>query len=109
MTQHTQLSGGSKSIRLARSRTGPEHQCVSFSPSLGHETYQRVNNTVGNKPVNVTSPTQERQDAPEDYLVRHKIIALHLAVTVGGAKFCPFCTQIRIVLAHRSRPIKPNV
>ena len=27
-------------------------------------------------------------------VVRHEIM-LHLAVTLGGAEFCPFCTQIR--------------
>jgi len=39
------------------------------------------------------------QDAPEDYLVWHEIIALHLAVTVGGAEFYPN--------SHRPRPTIP--
>jgi hypothetical protein len=34
--------------------------------------------------------------APGDYLVRHEIIALHLAQTEGGAEFYPSCTQIRV-------------
>ncbi|KAI0757721.1 glycosyl hydrolase family 61-domain-containing protein [Daedaleopsis nitida] len=34
--------------------------------------------------------------APGDYLIRHEIIALHLAVTKGGAEFYPSCTQVRI-------------
>ncbi|KAI0075703.1 hypothetical protein K474DRAFT_1366211 [Panus rudis PR-1116 ss-1] len=34
--------------------------------------------------------------APGGYLVRHEIIALHLAVTMGGAEFYPSCTQIQI-------------
>jgi len=48
---------------------------------------------VNNKPASVTLPTQV---APGDYLVRHEIIALHLAVTLGGAEFYPSCTQIRV-------------
>ena len=44
-------------------------------------------------PVLVTLPTEV---APGDYLVRHEIIALHLALTLGGAEFYPSCTQIRI-------------
>ena len=34
--------------------------------------------------------------APGDYLIRHEIIALHLATSVGGAEFYPSCTQVRI-------------
>ncbi|TFK48010.1 hypothetical protein OE88DRAFT_1635457 [Heliocybe sulcata] len=34
--------------------------------------------------------------APGDYLIRHEIIALHLAMTMGGAEFYPSCTQVRI-------------
>lgn len=34
--------------------------------------------------------------APGNYLVRHEIIALHLAVTLGGAEFYPACAQIRV-------------
>jgi len=41
----------------------------------------------------VTLPTQVKAG---DYLVRHEIIALHLAVSLGGAEFYPSCTQIRV-------------
>ncbi len=34
--------------------------------------------------------------APGDYLIRHEIIALHLAVSKGGAEFYPSCTQVRV-------------
>ncbi|KAI0370656.1 hypothetical protein BV20DRAFT_966145 [Pilatotrama ljubarskyi] len=34
--------------------------------------------------------------APGDYLIRHEIIALQLAVSEGGAEFYPSCTQVRI-------------
>ncbi|OCH91552.1 hypothetical protein OBBRIDRAFT_519691 [Obba rivulosa] len=30
------------------------------------------------------------------YLIRHEIIALHLATTVGGAEFYPSCTQVDV-------------
>ncbi|CAL1702642.1 unnamed protein product [Somion occarium] len=31
-----------------------------------------------------------------DYLVRHEIVALHLATDIGGAEFYPSCTQVRV-------------
>ncbi|PIL29992.1 hypothetical protein GSI_07903 [Ganoderma sinense ZZ0214-1] len=34
--------------------------------------------------------------SPGGYLIRHEIIALHLAVTLGGAEFYPSCTQIQV-------------
>jgi len=34
--------------------------------------------------------------APGEYLVRHEIIALHLALTRGKAEFYPSCQQIRV-------------
>nr|VWO95795.1 Cytochrome P450 monooxygenase AKT7 (EC (AK-toxin biosynthesis protein 7) [Ganoderma boninense] len=34
--------------------------------------------------------------SPGGYLIRHEIIALHLAVTMGGAEFYPSCTQIQV-------------
>ena len=34
--------------------------------------------------------TPQTQDAPEGYLARYEVIALHLPVTIGGAKFYPF-------------------
>ena len=48
---------------------------------------------VNGKPATLSLPTDV---ASGDYLVRHEIIALHLAVTQGGAEFYPSCTQIRI-------------
>ncbi|EMD35749.1 glycoside hydrolase family 61 protein [Gelatoporia subvermispora B] len=30
------------------------------------------------------------------YLIRHEIIALHLATTIGGAEFYPSCTQVNV-------------
>lgn len=34
--------------------------------------------------------------APGGYLIRHEIIALHLATSMGGAEFYPMCTQVTI-------------
>lgn len=34
--------------------------------------------------------------APGNYLIRHEIIALHLATSFGGAEFYPACAQLRI-------------
>ncbi|KAJ7075927.1 glycoside hydrolase family 61 protein [Mycena belliarum] len=43
--------------------------------------------------ANVTLPKNIK---PGAYLIRHEIIALHLATTEGGAEFYPSCTQINI-------------
>ena len=34
--------------------------------------------------------------AAGNYLIRHEIIALHLATSVGGAEFYPACAQIKV-------------
>ena len=34
--------------------------------------------------------------APGNYLIRHEIITLQLAVSVGGAEFYPSCSQLRV-------------
>ncbi|KAF8205962.1 glycosyl hydrolase family 61-domain-containing protein [Mycena galopus ATCC 62051] len=44
-------------------------------------------------PANATLPDNI---APGPYLIRHEIIALHLATTLGGAEFYPSCSQIRV-------------
>lgn len=45
--------------------------------------------------------------APGNYLFRQEIIALHLAVTVGGAEFYPSCTQLTIGGSQTGGP-QPN-
>ena len=47
---------------------------------------------VDGGPANVTIPSDL---APGQYLIRHEIIALHLATQLGGAEFYPSCTQVR--------------
>ncbi|KAI9058961.1 lytic polysaccharide monooxygenase [Trametes sanguinea] len=42
------------------------------------------------------SMTLPNDIAPGDYLIRHEIIALQLAVSMGGAEFYPSCTQVRV-------------
>jgi hypothetical protein len=42
--------------------------------------------------------------APGNYLVRHEIIALHLAQSSRGAEFYPSCTQIRVDGNGNGRP-----
>jgi Auxiliary Activity family 9 (formerly GH61) len=71
------------------------HQCASFSSLLQSYAYQhaKTRHTVNGSPASITLPTQV---APGDYLVRHELIALQLAVSVGGAEFYPSCTQIRV-------------
>ncbi|KAF8815954.1 glycoside hydrolase family 61 protein [Phlegmacium glaucopus] len=45
--------------------------------------------------------------APGNYLVRHEIIALHLAVTLGLAEFYPACAQIKVGGSQTGAP-NPN-
>jgi Auxiliary Activity family 9 (formerly GH61) len=51
------------------------------------------NSTVKKEPVFVTLPDDVSQGG---YLIRHEIIALQLAVSVGGAEFYPSCIQILV-------------
>jgi hypothetical protein len=44
-------------------------------------------------PAQVTLPANI---APGNYLIRHEIIALHLANTMGGAEFYPSCSQLTV-------------
>jgi len=44
-------------------------------------------------PANVTIPSNI---APGNYIVRHEILALQLAVSIGGAEFYPSCSQLTI-------------
>ncbi|KAI0694067.1 glycosyl hydrolase family 61-domain-containing protein [Cytidiella melzeri] len=44
-------------------------------------------------PINVTLPSNL---ASGNYLVRHEIIALQLAMSVGGAEFYPSCSQLKV-------------
>ncbi|KAF7325011.1 hypothetical protein MKEN_00543500 [Mycena kentingensis (nom. inval.)] len=42
--------------------------------------------------------------APGNYLIRHEIIALHLAESQGGAEFYPSCTQLRVGGSGTGKP-----
>jgi len=50
-------------------------------------------NIMNGSPANVTIPSTLQSG---QYLIRHEIIALHLATTVGGAEFYPSCTQVDV-------------
>ena len=89
-----------RSPRLAMKSdaTGRASVRVVYPLSWPHNLlYQCAHTRVNDKPVTLTPPTQH---TPEGYLVGHEIIVLHLAVTVGGAESYPFCTRIRMGLAH---------
>jgi len=44
-------------------------------------------------PANVTLPSTL---APGNYIIRHEILGLQLAVSVGGAEFYPACSQLQV-------------
>ncbi|KAF8557185.1 glycoside hydrolase family 61 protein [Imleria badia] len=50
-------------------------------------------NIMNRSPANVTIPSTLKSG---QYMIRHEIIALHLATTVGGAEFYPSCTQVNV-------------
>ncbi|KAI6121285.1 glycoside hydrolase family 61 protein [Pisolithus sp. B1] len=51
-------------------------------------------NIMDGFPANVTLPSNLE---PGQYLIRHEIIALHLATELMGAEFYPSCTQVNIL------------
>ncbi|KAJ7763160.1 glycoside hydrolase family 61 protein [Mycena maculata] len=52
-------------------------------------------------PANVTLPANI---LPGAYLIRHEIIALHLATVLGGAEFYPSCSQILVTGSGTGAP-----
>jgi len=52
-----------------------------------------LQNLMNGEVANVTLPSDI---APGNYLIRHEIIALHLANTIGGAEFYPSCSQLTL-------------
>ncbi|KAA1476334.1 hypothetical protein DENSPDRAFT_853605 [Dentipellis sp. KUC8613] len=65
----------------------------------GSTWYQQ--DVMNGQSISVTLPTNL---SPGDYLVRHEIIALHLADSLGGAEFYPSCTQLRVGGAGAGQP-----
>jgi hypothetical protein len=47
--------------------------------------------------------------APGNYLIRHEIIALHLASNQGGAEFYPSCAQLKIGGNGNGRPAESDL
>jgi hypothetical protein len=96
MVQRPSFSKSTRSVKsrmetLGTSRTSV--RIILLSSCRAPYQHVKTRHTVNGKPASVTLPTQV---APGDYLVRHEIIALHLAMTLGGAEFYPSCTQIRV-------------
>jgi len=58
----------------------------------GNTTWYQQN-IMNGSPANVTIPSTLQSG---QYLIRHEIIALHLATTMGGAEFYPSCTQVNV-------------
>ncbi|KAF7304393.1 hypothetical protein HMN09_00841400 [Mycena chlorophos] len=68
--------------------------------------YQNNIYIQANVTTNVTLPSNI---APGNYLVRHEIIALHLATSLGGAEFYPSCTQIRVAGSGTGKPTQEEL
>ena len=51
--------------------------------------------------ANVTIPSNL---APGNYMIRHEIIALHLAPTMGGAEFYEGCAQLKVGGSQTGQP-----
>lgn len=56
---------------------------------------------VNGEVANVTLPSNI---APGNYIIRHEIIALHLANTLGGAEFYPSCSQLSLSGSGKGAP-----
>jgi hypothetical protein len=69
----------------------------SFVPEKNHSNTQLDEGGVDN----VTIPSNL---APGNYLIRHEIIALHLATQRGMAEFYPACSQLRIGGTQTGKP-----
>jgi hypothetical protein len=95
--------------------TGPMLTYLASCGSVTCDKFNQVNaqwfkiDQVGKKPGNpadwvqkdlmtggVASVVLPRNLAPGNYLIRHEIIALHLATSVGGAEFYPACAQLKV-------------
>jgi hypothetical protein len=68
--------------------------------SLEH-FFDQVLSEVNGATANATLPSNI---APGNYLIRHEIIALHLAVTLGGAEFYPSCSQLTVGGSGTGKP-----
>ena len=71
-------------------------QCVSLSSFSPSRTNYLVNSTHSERFTGLCDAPDASTVTPGQYLVRHEIIALRLAVKLGGADFYPSCTQIHI-------------
>ncbi|KAJ2932194.1 hypothetical protein H1R20_g4889, partial [Candolleomyces eurysporus] len=58
------------------------------------------------QPVTVTIPSTL---APGNYLIRQELIALHIAMTLGGVEFYASCTQLRVGGSQTGRPAENDL
>jgi len=71
---------------------------ISFEDDGSTWLQQRLMN---GEVANVTLPSNI---APGNYIIRHEIIALHLANTLGGAEFYPSCSQLSLSGSGKGAP-----
>ncbi|OSC98645.1 lytic polysaccharide monooxygenase [Trametes coccinea BRFM310] len=60
-----------------------------------------MNTIYQGKPAEIQLPSNI---APGEYLIRHEILALHTAMSLGGAEFYPSCTQLKISGSQTGTP-----
>ncbi|KAL7278167.1 hypothetical protein ACG7TL_008140 [Trametes sanguinea] len=60
-----------------------------------------MNTIYQGKPAEIQLPSNI---APGEYLIRHEILALHTAMSLGGAEFYPSCTQLKISGSQTGKP-----
>ena len=95
---------GSRSTKSA-GRTGTRNGCnrTFVSVYLPLLSYHRPHASQDDGGVDtVTIPNNL---APGNYLIRHEIIALHLATQRGMAEFYPGCAQLRISGSQTGKPV----
>ena len=85
---------GSRSIKLARTAVGNGFRRNLVSSS--HSSHTRLVSCLYTVDGDVYSTNLPKNLAPGQYLIRHEIIALHLATQKGGAEFYPSCQQINV-------------
>jgi hypothetical protein len=86
--------------QVARKSSGGDWAQVDISMSSLSATFfflfrsgSTVSLLVNGTPAVVNIPSTLK---PGNYMIRHEIIALHLATQMGGAEFYPSCAQLRV-------------
>ncbi|KAF8344949.1 glycoside hydrolase family 61 protein J [Amanita rubescens] len=85
--------------------TNAEWFLIDRQGQYANGTWVQATINQGNS-VSVQIPTNL---ASGNYMVRHEIIALQLAVSMGGAEFYPSCTQIKVGGSQTGQPQKSDL